>query len=690
MKKLIISLTFLSVISIVILCVTSCKDNRGNDASGFDKAMMDTTVRVQDDFYQYAVGNWVKNNPIPDDQTRWGAFNILIEEANNQVKTIVDDALTKASEGNNSLAGKVGTFYKVGMDTVRIEELGKSPLDEEIARINSISNKNDLIKQIAHMHMFNIEISTTHRLTSSPLFSFFATIDAKNSDSVIAGVSQSGLGLPDRDYYVKDDERSKEIRVKYIEYVEKMFALIGNEKSKSLAMSTMAIETRLAKASNTNLENRDPNLTYNKLTTEEIFSRYKNFDWKLYLKEIGIEDPGVIDIGQPKFIDEVDRMVNDISLDGWKTYLTWNLIRSMSPYLSSDFVNARFEFTGKFLNGQKVNQTRWKRVQATTSSVLGEAVGQLYVAKYFPPEAKAKAMEIVDALKISMAESIKGLEWMGGDTKKEALKKLDGFGVKIGYPDKWRNYRDLQFTSDSYIKNVMASNYFDHKETISQINKPVREWEWGMTPQTVNAYYSPTRNEIVFPAAILQSPFFNMNVDDAINYGGMGYVIGHEITHGFDDQGRQFDADGNIRDWWTKEDSDKFKARAQKIIDQYSAFEPLDSLFINGELTQGENIADLGGLIVSYNAFKKTEQYKKGELIDGLTPSERFYLNSAQVWKGSIRDEALETRIKTDPHSPARYRVLGSLSNIPEFYETFNVKEGDGMYRSEEERVKIW
>lgn len=680
MKKLIVLIAFLTVVGLLLIPMTSCSVNKANDTVGFDKAMMDTTIRPQDDFYQYAVGSWIENNPIPDDQTRWGAFNILIEEANDQVKTIVDDALVKASEGNNSLAGKVGTFYKVGMDTANIESQGISPLDDEIARINSIANKNDLVKEIAHMHKFS----------STPLFFFYSTVDAKNSDSVITGIYQGGLGLPDRDYYVKDDDRSKEIRMKYIEHVENMFSLMGAEDSKSSAKSIMKFETKLAKASNTKLENRDPNATYNKLTTKEIFSKYKGFNWKLYLEEVEIGDPGVVDISQPKFIAEVDKMVTNVSLDDWKTYLKWNLVRSMSPYLSSNFVDERFEFTGKFLNGQKINKPRWKRVQNTTSGALGEAIGQLYVAKYFPPEAKAKAMDIVKALRISMAESIQSLEWMTDDTKKEALKKLAGFGVKIGYPDKWKDYTDLQVTSDSYVKNVMASNYFDHQETLSKINQPVRDWEWGMNPQTVNAYYSPTRNEIVFPAAILQSPFFNMNVDDAINYGGMGYVIGHEITHGFDDRGRQYDADGNIRDWWTKEDSDNFKARAQKIIDQYSAFEPLDSLFINGELTQGENIADLGGLIVSYNAFKQTEQYKKGELIDGLTPSERFYLNSAQVWKGSIRDEALETRIKTDPHSPARYRVLGSLSNIPEFYETFNVKEGDGMYRSEEERVKIW
>ncbi|MEN8193290.1 MAG: M13 family metallopeptidase [Bacteroidota bacterium] len=679
MKQLIILISLLAVIGLLLIPMTSCTVNKG-DKVGFDKAMMDTTVRPQDDFYKYAVGNWIKNNPIPDDQVRWGAFNILIEEVNDQVKTIVDDALVKADEGNNSLAGKVGTFYNVGMDTAKIEELGISPLNEELARINAIASKNDLIKEIAHMH----------KSTSNPLFFFYSTVDAKNSDSVITGIWQAGLGLPDRDYYVKKDERSIEIRVKYVEHVKNMFSLMGNENSKSSAETIMKLETRLAKASNTKLENRNPNATYNKLTTNEIFSKYKIFNWKLYLEEVEIGDPIVVDIGQPKFLTEVDRMINNVSLDDWKTYLTWNLVRSMSPYLSSDFVDERFDFMGKFMNGQKVNRPRWKRVQNATSGALGEAIGQLYVAKYFPPEAKAKALEIVEALKVSMGESIESVEWMTEETKKEALKKLAGFGVKIGYPDKWKDYSDLQVTSDSYVKNVIASNYFDHKETLSKINQPVRDWEWNMNPQRVNAYYSPTRNEIVFPAAILQSPFFNMNVDDAINYGGMGFVIGHEITHGFDDQGRQYDADGNIRDWWTKEDNDNFKARAQKIIDQFNKYEPLDSLFVNGELTQGENIADLGGLIVSYNAFKKTEQYKKGELIDGLTPTERYYLNSAQVWKGSIRDEALEVRIKTDPHSPAKYRVIGPLSNIPEFYKTFDVKEGDGMYRSPEERVKIW
>jgi putative endopeptidase len=646
---------------------------------GFELSNIDSTVNANDNFYDYAVGNWVKNNPIPDDQVRWGAFTILREEANDQVKTIIDETLKKAGDLNNSLAGKVGTFYKVGMDSAKIENIGTSAISSELEKIAAISSKEDLVKQIAYMHKY----------LSSPLFFFYSTVDAKNSDSVIAGIWQGGIGLPDRDYYFKDDIRSKEIREKYLSHIKNMFALIGKN-DEAVADKIMKFEVRLAEASNTNLENRNPNATYNKLTTSNLAENGYGFDWKLYFEEVEAGDPVVADIGQPKFIFEVGKMVDEVSLDDWKLYLEWNLISSMAPYLSSNFVDEQFNFTGKFLNGQKINRPRWKRVQSTTSDALGEAIGQLYVEKYFPPEAKAKAKGIVEALKVSMGESINELEWMSDDTKKEALKKLEGFGVKIGYPDKWTDYSELQVTPDSYVENIKAANYFDHKETIEKINKPVRDWEWGMNPQTVNAYYSPTRNEIVFPAAILQFPFYNVNVDDAINYGGMGCVIGHEITHGFDDQGRQYDADGNIRDWWTQEDSDQFDARAQKIIEQFNEYEPLAGLNINGELTQGENIADLGGLIVAFNAFKKTDQFKKGELIDGFTPTQRFYLSWAQVWKNNIRNEALETRIKTDPHSPGKYRVLGPLSNIPEFYNAFSVKDGDGMFRNEDKRVKIW
>ncbi|MBU0559412.1 MAG: M13 family metallopeptidase [Bacteroidetes bacterium] len=658
------------------LFVVGCASKKG-----FETTNLDASIKPQEDFYHYANGGWLVQNPIPDDQSIWATFTILRELTNDQVQTLVLEASqNRGAEG--SMSQKVGDFYKAGLDSAKIDAEGIAPLKSELDRIERIQTKGDLIKEIAHMHKYS----------ASPLFFFFSTVDAKNSEMVIATIWQGGLGLPDRDYYLNNDTRSKEIRDKYVKHLDNMFMLLGLNKLDAAeeADKVVDFETRLAKASNTRLENRNPNLTYNKLTVDDLKKNTPGLDWENYLSEIEADNPGSINIGQPKFLDEAAKMINDTPLEVWKCYLTWTLLRSNADYLSADFVNERFEFTGKFLNGSKVIQPRWKRVLNSTNGALGEVVGQLYVEKYFPPEAKEKAKTIVDNLTVSMEESITGLDWMSEETKVEALKKLKGFGVKIGYPDKWRDYSDLQISGNSYLQNIFNSNYFDHNESMSKINKPVRKWEWGMTPQTVNAYYSPTRNEIVFPAAILQFPFYDVEVDDAINYGAMGAVIGHEITHGFDDQGRQYDADGNIRDWWTVEDAEKFKARAQVMIDQYNEFQPLDSFFIDGALTLGENIGDIGGLTIAYNAFKKTEQYKNNKMIDGFSPAQRFFLSWAQVWRNNIREDALKLRLKTDVHSPGKYRVLGPLSNMPEFFSAFDVKDGEQMRRSEDKLVKIW
>lgn len=658
------------------LFVVGCASKKG-----FETTNLDASIKPQEDFYHYANGEWLVQNPIPDDQSIWATFTILRELTNDQVQTLVLEASqNRGAEG--SMSQKVGDFYKAGLDSAKIDAEGIAPLKSELDRIERIQTKGDLIKEIAHMHKYS----------ASPLFFFFSTVDAKNSEMVIATIWQGGLGLPDRDYYLNNDTRSKEIRDKYVKHLDNMFMLLGLNKLDAAeeADKVVDFETRLAKASNTRLENRNPNLTYNKLTVDDLKKNTPGLDWENYLSEIEADNPGSINIGQPKFLDEAAKMINDTPLEVWKCYLTWTLLRSNADYLSADFVNERFEFTGKFLNGSKVIQPRWKRVLNSTNGALGEVVGQLYVEKYFPPEAKEKAKTIVDNLTVSMEESITGLDWMSDETKVEALKKLKGFGVKIGYPDKWRDYSDLQISGNSYLQNIFNSNYFDHNESMSKINKPVRKWEWGMTPQTVNAYYSPTRNEIVFPAAILQFPFYDVEVDDAINYGAMGAVIGHEITHGFDDQGRQYDADGNIRDWWTVEDAEKFKARAQVMINQYNEFQPLDSFFIDGALTLGENIGDIGGLTIAYNAFKKTEQYKNNKMIDGFSPAQRFFLSWAQVWRNNIREDALKLRLKTDVHSPGKYRVLGPLSNMPEFFSAFDVKDGEQMRRSEDKLVKIW
>ena len=677
MKKLLFLTLAIAVGSFAIF--TSCSKTKTETPIGFDRAMMDTTVTPQENFYQYAVGKWLKENPIPEDQTLWGGFVILYEETNDQVKVIVDEAVKKAKANPKEIVEKVGLFYSVGMDTAKIEELGLTPLNKELNRIKAIKTKTDLVKEIAHMSQY----------TASPLFYFYSSVDAKNSDYEIAGIWQGGLGLPDRDYYLNDDGRSKEIREKYDSHLTNMFNLMGCTVSENRAKTIMTIETEIAKISNTRLENRNPQTTYNKMSVSNIAKISPNFNWNLYLNEIGAGDVDSINVGQPKFLSGISKLLNTVSIDDWKVFLKWNLVRSMSSYLSKEFVAERFDFGGKFLSGQEVNRPRWKRVLSATNGVMGEAIGQLYVAKHFPPEAKERAKKIVETLKVSMGESIKNNTWMTDVTKKEALKKLASFGVKIGYTDKWRDYSGLEVT-ESYIQNIMNSNYFDHQEMLSKIDKPVRKWEWGMTPQTVNAYYSPTRNEIVFPAAILQFPFYNVELDDAINYGAMGAVIGHEITHGFDDQGKQYDAKGNIRDWWTTEDSKNFNKRVKVIIDQFNEYVAIDTFHVNGALTQGENVADLGGLTISYNAFKKTEQYKKGKVIDGFTPSQRFFLAWAQVWKNNIRPDALKLRLKTDVHSPGEQRVLGPLSNLPAFFEAFNVKEGDAMRRPKDKLVKIW
>lgn len=670
---------FLLSFTLAVFFFSACSSDT-EKVTGFDPANIDSTATPQTDFYQYANGNWLKNNPIPGDQSIWATFTILREETKDQVKTIIDDVSANPGDDKKSVRYKVGTFYNVAMDTAKIEKEGWTPIAGELERIDAISNKEDLIKEIAHMHVH----------TSSPLFYFYSTADAKNSDTVIAGMWQGGLGLPDRDYYLEQDDRSKEIRQRYVEHIGKMFQLLGVdvESSEAEANKILEFETRLAKASNTRVENRDPQATYNKLTTDDLIETAPGFDWKLYLTEIRAGDPGAVDVGQPKFIAEAAKMIAEEPLDTWKSYLRWNLLRSMDQYLSSDFVDESFDFYGKFLQGTEQQQPRWKRVIDVTNGALGEAVGQLYVEKYFPPEAKERANEIVNSLLVSMEERIEKLEWMSENTKKEALTKLSGFEVKIGYPDKWRDYSELEVTSDSYVQNIINSNVFDHKEMISEINQPVKPWQWEMNPQTVNAYYHPTKNEIVFPAAILQFPFYDYRVDDAINYGAMGAVIGHEITHGFDDQGRQYDSEGNIRDWWTEDDAKRFDERTQVMVDQFNDYVAIDTMHIDGKMTLGENIADLGGLTVSYNAFKKTDQYKNGETIDGFTPSQRFFLSWAQVWRNNIRDEALMQRLKVDVHSPGKWRVLGPLSNMPEFFEAFNVQEGDPMRR--EQLVKIW
>jgi putative endopeptidase len=647
-----------------------------------DPQNMDTSVNACDDFFQYANGTWIENNPIPDEYSRYGVFEVLSENNWKDVRSILDEAANGSFESGSNMQ-KIGDIYSSGLDTTKIEEDGITPLKPYLEKIENIRDLSDVQKVLAEFHTKQI----------MPMFILWAGSDDKNSEHVIAQLYQGGLGLPDRDYYLNEDGRSVEIREEYLKHLTAMFKLMGDseESASQAAKAIISIETRMAKASNTRLENRDPHATYNKTTLKKLDKQSRYFDWRGYFAAIGKTEPGDINISQPKFFKEIDNMLADISVSDWKTYLRWQLIDQTASYLSSDFDKQNFSFFGTVLSGRQAQQDRWKRVLNTTSGALGEALGQEYVARFFPPEAKERMLELVENLRLALSDRINNLEWMSPKTKEYAQEKLDVINVKIGYPDEWIDYSKLEIEGDSYVGNVLAANRFDFQRTLDKIDKPVDRKEWHMSPQTVNAYYNPSLNEVVFPAAILQYPFFNMEADDAVNYGAIGMVIGHEMTHGFDDQGRQFDKDGNLNDWWTEQDGKAFEERTQILVDQYNNFSVFDTLHVDGKLTLGENIADLGGMNIAYDALQKSfEKNGRPDLIDGFTPEQRYFLGYAQVWRQSIRDEELMRRLKEDVHSPGDFRVNGPLSNLPQFYAAFDVKEGDGMYRTESDRAVIW
>lgn len=548
--------SFSVFIVLVSMFVLNCSGQEEKKVVGFDLNNLDTTASPADNFYEYAVGTWAKNNPVPGIYSRWSVFERMYDDNAVIVRGIIEEAAKAKDATPGSMKQKVGDFYATGMDSAKIEQLGIAPLKEELDLISSITTYDDVIKHTAHMHTY----------VGAPFFNFGSILDAKKSGWVIIGMRQGGLGLPDRDYYVANDDRSKEIRVKYLEHVEKMFELMGENKEAAAASAKaiMTIETQLAKNSRTQVEQRDPEKNYNKMQIEQLQKTAPNFNWKLFFTEAGISDPKDIDVGQPEFFEGLSKMLNKVSVNDWKTYFRWNLITNMANYLNDAFVKQNFEFNGKFMNGASEMQPRWKRIVAATNLALGEAVGQLYVEKYFPPQAKERAKKIVDNLLVSMGERIDAVDWMSDVTKIKAREKLSTFTVKIGYPDKWIDYTKFNVDKESYAKNRMSALHFNAMKDLAKIDKPADRTEWLLNPQDINAYYLPHLNEIAFPAAILQFPFFDPDVDDAINYGAMGGVIGHEVTHGFDDTGRQFDAQGNLKDWWTKEDNDKFLERTKK------------------------------------------------------------------------------------------------------------------------------
>ena len=657
-----------------------------------DLKNMDTSIKPADDFYLYANGNWIKDNPVPPEFSRWASFTQLAERNNDALHEIADKAAvvapatTKKSPIEKAAAAdvqKVGDFYASGMNEKAVDEAKAKPLQDEFKRIDTMKNSKDVLKEIAHLHTMGVYA----------FFIFLSGQDDKNSAMVIAQAYQGGLGMPDRDYYTKDDDASKKLRDQYVEHVTTMLTLAGEPAAQASehAKKIMALETSLAKPARTRVELRDPQKNYNKMKPAELQTLMPDFNWADYLKEIKLAAPGDINVGQPDFFKAANDLFKTVSVDDWKTYLRWHLLHGMASSLSNDFVNENFHFFEGTLRGTKQIKPRWKRVVAKTDEELGESLGKLYVAEHFPPEAKARALEMVNNIKEALADRIKTLEWMDEPTKQEALKKLAAFTVKIGYPDKWRDYSLLKVDRSSYAQNVMRGDMFEIDRQMKKIGKPVDRSEWGMTPPTVNAYYNPNLNEIVFPAGIMQPPFFDPKADDAVNYGGMGAVIGHEMTHGFDDQGRQYDAMGNLRDWWTPESAKAYTERSKAIVAQYAGYEPLPGLHINGELTQGENIADIGGVKIAYMALQKALA-KKGPQpkIDGFTPEQRFFLGFAQIWRNNQRDEDLKLQINTNPHSPGRFRTIGPLSNLVEFQKAFDLPDNCPMVRPPDQRVNVW
>ncbi len=682
------SLFILLIISISLIALKSCSKKDAEEANetmaikALDRANMDTAVAPGEDFFAYANGGWMKNNRIPDDKSRYSAFDELNDANMENLKSLMEEAANvKAADG--SIMKKIGDFYAAGMDTAAIEAAGITPLSEDFAKIDAIRTVEDIQNHLAYMHSETI----------FPMFNIFSGQDEKNSEMVITNLWQGGIGLPDRDYYVSEDARSEEIRAAYLDHLEKMFRLMGVDagKAKAAAKIIMDIETRMAKASMTRLEMRDPHKVYNKMTIEELGELSSNINWRNYFAGIGVAGPGDINVGQPEFFEELSEMITDVSIDDWKTYLRWNLINDAASYLSSDFENQNFDFYGTVLSGKKQLQPRWKRVLGAVNGSLGEAVGEIYVKKYFPPEAKEQMLKLVGNLKKALKSRIENLEWMGDSTKQQALEKLSTINVKIGYPDKFRKYDGVEVSRDSYLKNIASASKFNFRYRLDKIGKPVDRDEWHMNPQRVNAYYSPNLNEIVFPAAILQYPFFTLGADDAVNYGAIGVVIGHELTHGFDDQGRKYDKSGNLNDWWTETDTEKFDERIQVLIDLYNSFTAIEDLTVDGKLTLGENIADLGGVTVAYEALHEAlKQNPAPAEIDGFTPGQRFFLSYAQVWRQNIRDKELKRRLKEDVHSPGRFRTNGALMNFGPFYEAFNIKPSDKMYLKDGERAVIW
>lgn len=649
---------------------------------GVNKADMDMSVRPGDDFYQYAGGGWLKANPMKPEYSSYGVFNDLAETNRKQIRELFEN-LSKEKHAFGSVGQKVADLYNMAMDSVRLNKEGAAPLQKDLDKVKAFSKKADFTAFIADQHLY----------MGNPFFGIGVDTDLKNSDLNVMWLSAGTSGLPDRDYYLNTDADSKKKQEAYRAYLSKIFQLSGYKKKEAekAAKVIYNIEYQFAEAEMSRAEARDYNKLYNIYTIDMLQKDYPAIQWAKYFELMGVKDVKQVILTEPKVMAVAQKLMSTLSEQDIKYYVAGLIIKSSTSVLSDDFVNANFDFYGRLLNGQKEQKARWKRALGFPNSLLGEAVGELYVSKYFAGESKAKMLKLIDNLRKALATRIANLTWMNDTTKINALVKLNSFTVKVGYPDKWRDYSKLTIDPvKSLYDNVAAATYVETLRNLEKFGKPVDKSEWGMTPQTVNAYYNPTTNEICFPAAILQAPFFDVNADDATNYGAIGVVIGHEMTHGFDDQGRNFNADGNMVDWWTAGDSKRFTAAAEKLAAQFDQITVVGDLKANGHLTLGENIADQGGLRISYDAFKTTQQFQEGKEIDGFTPVQRFYLSYGRIWAEHMTEEAIYQQTKSDPHSIGRNRVNATLRNIDTWYDAFGVKEGDKLWLAPAERAIVW
>jgi putative endopeptidase len=637
-------------------------------------------VRPQDDFFRYSQGKWLKDVDIPNDRSSWGAFNIAADNVETQIRTLIEQAANDKNAKAGSDTQKMGDFYASYVDQQHRNQLGLAPLKAELARVAALKNKKDLAKLAAHFE----------RIGAGAPVGMGVRQDARESTRYVVGISQSGLGLPNRDFYLQDEARLKDTRAKYLAHVEKMLSLAGHKDAAAEAKAIVALETEIAKVQWSAVENRDPVKRYNKLKIAELKALAPNFDWTTYLKDTGVAKASEVIVSQPSYLQGLDKLIDATPVETWKSYFAFRLISAYASYLSQDFEDEAFAFRGGVLAGTKENRPLEKRAIAQVNRDLGEVVGKVYVKHYFPAERKKQVEEMVHNFVLAYQERIDTLDWMSDATKKQAQAKLAKISVKIGYPDKWRDYSSLTIKRNDLVGNVMRTREFEHQRGVEKLGKPVDRSEWGMTPQTVNAYYSPTMNEIVFPAARLQAPLYDADAEPAINYGAVGISIGHEMSHAFDDSGAQYDGDGNLRNWWTAEDNEKFRAKAKVLVSQYGAYSPVQGYNLNGELTLGENIADNAGAIMASRAYRISLKGKPAPVIDGYTAEQRIFMGLAQARRGKARDAALVAQVKSDPHSPAEFRVNGSLRNHPGYYEAFDVKPGDKMYLAPEDRVIFW